>query len=207
MNACAGPAKASVDWLKWGQALLMRRLVEMSDALARINADSALQTEICSVLESLADRLPDTIDAELVRRLEPVLDASWAVHAGFQEEVIFPILKRCHASSKSLKIQINQLETEHVAIADAGLEIREQFQIALNGAELQADMFGYMLRGAFQERRRHLDSEQRLFSTRLPTTLAPVDRDLLRSWLSSHAWPRELLNCPGATLQANVHLR
>ena len=172
----------------------MKRLVGVDDALARINADGVLQTEICAALESLADGLPDSLDADLTARLAPILNSSWSEHVSLQEDAIFPILKRCHAGSDALILQIEQLEIEHGMIADSNREITEQFDLALQGIEPSIDMLGYMLRGAFLDRRRHLDCERRVFATMLPATLAPVDREVLLRWLSSHAWPRALSN-------------
>jgi hemerythrin-like domain-containing protein len=170
----------------------MKRIVDVGDAFERIGADCTLQTEICLALESLADSLPGSINTDLASRLPTILNSSWTEHVGFQEAVIFPILKRHHAHSQSLADQIAQLEIEHGTIGDSGQEISEQLELALEGAEPNADMIGYMLRSAFHDRRRHIEIEHHLFATMLPAMLAPVDRDLLSGWLSGHAWPLAL---------------
>jgi hemerythrin-like domain-containing protein len=172
----------------------MKRIVDVGDAFERISADCILQTEICLALESLADSLPNSINTDLASRLPTILNSSWSEHVGFQEDVIFPILKRHHAHSPTLVDQIAQLEIEHGTIGDSGQEITEQLELALEGAEPNADMFGYMLRSAFHDRRRHIEIEHRLFAAMLPAQLPPVDRDLLRRWLSSHAWPLALFS-------------
>ncbi|MEQ1576257.1 MAG: hypothetical protein ABL894_01260, partial [Hyphomicrobium sp.] len=70
----------------------------------------------------------------------------------------------------------------------------EQLEMMQAGEFSNADMFGYMLRSAFQDRRRHLEWECHLIDSKLPQILAPVDRDLLSHWLTRHGWPRAFMS-------------
>lgn len=173
----------------------MKRFVDVGDARARIHADNKLQHEICSALESLADGLPSSLDSDLASRLPDILISSWSEHVDFQGNVIIPILKRHNVTSQSLTLQIERLELEHDMIGALGHEIAEQLELSLEGVEPNAEMIGYMLRGAFQDRRSHLEWERHFFETMLPCILAPVDQDLFSNWLKTHGWPRSLSNC------------
>jgi len=177
----------------------MKRVVEIADALARIHADSTLQSEICDALEGLADTLPGSLTTELASRLPAILASSWAEHVSLQEDAIFPVLQRFHAGSRDLLFQIEQLRAEHAAISGMADEIIEQLEQSLTGAVINADMLGYMLRLAFETRRQHLAAEHRLVLELLPARLAPADREILSRWLSGHSWPRSLFNASSPT--------
>ena len=164
------------------------------DLLARLNAGHSLQNEICATLERLADSLPGPIDRKFAGRLVSIIGPSWSAHVGFHDAVVFPILRRCHAGSHSVIAKLVRLETEHKSITGSAHEIAEQLELVENGSPINADMLGYMLRGAFQDGRRHLEAEQEFFAATIPKTLAPVDRGLFERWLSAHAWPPQLLS-------------
>ena len=170
----------------------MRGHPRAEDLLARLNADHALQCEICATLERLADSLPGQIDPNFAGRLIAIIEPSWSAHVGFQDGVVFPILRRCHASSGSAIAKLDRLETEHNSITGLAHELTEQLELVANGSPINADMLGYMLRGAFQDGRRHLEGEMEFFSATVPKSLAPVDRCLFEKWLSAHAWPAQL---------------
>ena len=164
------------------------------DLLARVNADHSLQFEICATLERLADSLPRPIDRNFASRLISAIGPTWSAHVGFQDAVVFPILRRCHACSHSAIAKLDRFEAEHTSITGTAHEIAEQLELVANGSPINADMLGYMLRGAFQDGRRHLDGEQEFFSATIPKTLAPADRGLFETWLSARAWPAQLIS-------------
>lgn len=171
----------------------MKSHPESADIVARLNADRILQSEICETLERLADSLPEPPDQDLAGRLRAIIEPCWSEHVAFQESVIFPILLRGHAGAPALEAIVGQLESEHHAIAGSTHEIAEQLEIIARGQQPDAATFGYMLRAAFQERRHHIEWEQKILSSAIPKTLAPVDRDLFDRWLSTHGWPTHLL--------------
>ena len=172
----------------------MRGHPEAEDLLARLNADHSLQYEVCATLERLADSLPGPIDRNFAGRLISIVGPSWSAHVGFQDAVVFPILRRCHAGAHAVIATLDRFETEHKSITGTAHEIAEQLELAANGSPINADMLGYMLRGAFQDGRRHLDGEQEFFSATIPKPLAPVDRGLFEKWLSARAWPARLIS-------------
>jgi hemerythrin-like domain-containing protein len=175
----------------------MRGHPRAEDLLARLNADHSLQHEICATLERLADSLPRPIDRSLASRLISAIGPSWSAHIGFQDAVVFPMLRRCHASSQSVIAKLDRFETEHKLITGLAHEITEQLEIVAHGTPINAGMLGYMLRGAFQDGRRHIEAEQEFFSATIPKILTPVDRSLFETWLTTQAWPELLI--PGTT--------
>jgi hypothetical protein len=166
----------------------MKYSFEVSDVQARVDADHELQFEICSTLELIADKLPGPVPLETARRLRTILNPTWNSHVSFHEHALFPVLRRCHDGAGDLFDQLKQLELEHATIASAGHELIEQLGSIIKGEEPNPEMLGYMLRGVFAERRRHLQFEQRLLATSLPATLKPIDREYLRNWWSNHNW-------------------
>jgi hypothetical protein len=152
------------------------------DLCQRIAADRMLQLEICCTLESIADSLPGVADLRLVRALTSVLEPSWTEHVSFQDDALFPILVRRHHSSQELSSAVERLRRDHLEIGDRNREVNEQFEMMLGGYEPEPEMFGYLLRNAFDGRRRHIESEIVLVEMYLPTMFTPAERAILDAW-------------------------
>jgi hemerythrin-like domain-containing protein len=170
-------------------SLKMSGFFDVSDVQDRLRADHNLQIEICSALETIADLLPQPVPFETANRLRTLLNPSWDHHVSFHERAVFPVLRRYHSCALDLCAELERLELEHTTIACAGHELAEQLEDIAEGSDSNPDMLGYMLRGVFAERRRHIEFEQRLLTVSLPVTLAPADRACFQQWWANQNWP------------------
>lgn len=159
------------------------------DPCQRVAADRMLQFEICCALESLADGLPDIRDLRLARALISVLEPSWMEHVSFQDEALFPILERRHHDSRELSFSLDRLRRDHIEIGDRNREVNEQIERLLAGDAPDPEMFGYLLRNAFDSRRRHIESELVLVEAYLPSMLTPAERTIVDLWHSTRPQP------------------
>ena len=148
-----------------------------------------LQFEICCALECLADGLPEVTDLRLARALITVLEPSWMEHVSFQDEALFPILLRRHHHSRDLAVSLDRLRRDHMEISDRNREVSEQIELLLAGDEPDPEMFGFMLRSAFDSRRRHMESELVLVEAYLPSMLTPAERTIVDRWHSARPQP------------------
>lgn len=162
------------------------------DLLERVHADRALQAEITHCLEELANHLPRVSDERLPRMLSDILEFSWAEHVSFQRDALFPIMRQRSKDQTALPF-LAQLELEHAEIADRHQDVQEQIGSILDGATSSPDVFGYVLRSAFELRKRHMQSEVHLQGW-FPRILAPIDLALIASWQSSRTEPPFPLN-------------
>lgn len=159
------------------------------DPCQRVAVDRMLQFEICCALECLADGLPDIKDLRLARALISVLEPSWLEHVSFQDEALFPILLRRHHASRELAQSLERLRRDHIEIGDRNREVNEQIELLLAGDAPDPEMFGYLLRSAFDSRRRHIESELVLVEAYLPSMLTPAERTIVDVWHSTRPQP------------------
>ena len=129
-------------------------------ALQRLAREHDLQLELCVALEHIADGLPGRIDFKLLRAVIGVLENGMAGHFAFEEEVLFPLLRRNASFDPSLIAALNQLENEHVRDSDLCHELAEELKaLSVHGEARNANMLAYMLRGFFEGQRRHIEWE------------------------------------------------
>ncbi len=156
----SGPEEASRSGLPSG------------NPLDRLAAEHTLQLELCSLLEFIADGLPDRIDRRLVREVTTVLAHGLTAHFKFEEDVLFPLLRQRASADAALIAALDQLESEHGRDADLGEELAEELNaFCLKGQARNVEMLGYMLRGYFEGQRRHIEWEN--------TIVLPAARRLL----------------------------
>ncbi len=130
------------------------------DPLDRLIAEHAQQLELCDALEFIADGLPSRFERKLLREVINVLAHGMALHFDFEEEVLFPLLRRRAGVYVPLVAALDQLEIEHQR--DGGLcgELVEELRLfLLQEQPRNAEMLGYMLRGYFESQRRHIEWE------------------------------------------------
>jgi hypothetical protein len=159
------------------------------DPRRRVAADRMLQLEICTALEGLADSLPNEIDLRLGQSLVCVLEPSWTEHVSFQHDALFPILMRRHDGSKHVLDDLERCRREHEEISDRHNEVNEQIELLIGGEAPNPEMLGYLLRGAFESRRRHIDGEQTLLDRVLPSLFTPADRAAIDAWNATRPQP------------------
>jgi len=130
------------------------------DPLDRLASEHAVQLELCDALEFIADGLPHHVDRGLVREVIPLLTRGLAGHFDFEEQALFPVLRKRGAAEIPLIAALNQLEAEHTRDEDGAIELADELQaLAEQGQARNPEMVGYMLRGYFESQRRHIKWE------------------------------------------------
>lgn len=160
-----------------------------TDIRAYMTADEILQKEINQALEDLADTLSEDGDRRLASLLVKTLEPSWSAHVSFQEYVLFPIVERRKSATPAT---IQRLKADHAALTERHAEVRDGLEV-FDGRSAYAETLGYLLRSAFEYRRRHMDAENELDGW-LPRLFAPADLALFGSWLAGQPKPRFPLN-------------
>lgn len=156
------------------------------DALELIEADHSFQLEFCDMLEAIADALPDNIDRVAASMAVTVLTTNLPRHMAFEEEVLFPILRRRATGDDDLSRVLDQLAVEHATDAGFASEIAEELEIlATCGRAGNPQTLGYMLRGFFMTQRRHIEWENVTLLPRARTVLIPDDLALLARAIAS----------------------
>jgi Hemerythrin HHE cation binding domain len=120
---------------------------------------------LCTVLEQIADSLPDKFDQQVcmhaARALVPLMDRAHRL----EEEVLFPALTQSGSVLIDLKAMVEQLKFDHLGDEFFAEELAETLASYGAGAPLHdAEATGYMLRGFFVNIRRHTALEHELFA-------------------------------------------
>lgn len=158
------------------------------DPRRQIAADRHLQQEITKALEGLADSLPAAVDLQLVHILGAILEPSWTEHVRFQDEALYPILVRRNAHAPEVLAMFERLRTEHTEISERHIEVTQHMAMLVEGRLANFEMFGYLLRSAFDCRNRHMIAEACIESW-LPRSIAPADKALLDAWQANRSSP------------------
>jgi hemerythrin-like domain-containing protein len=159
------------------------------DPLALIAEDHALQLELCDLLESLADSLPEFNQA-IARSAAAILRQGFKPHLQLEEEMLFPLLRRRAPEGSPLRSIMQQLEAEHAADESFARELSDELQLlADTGLVRNAEMLGYMLRGFFEHQRRHIEWENRVLLPLARQTLTRADLATCQDWIMSSARP------------------
>jgi hemerythrin-like domain-containing protein len=159
------------------------------DPLAVIEEDHALQLELCDLLECLADGLPD-FNRAIAHSAAAILREGLRPHQRLEEDMLFPLLRRRAPEAWSLHAIMQQLEAEHATDDGLAHELADELQLlAETGLLRNAEMLGYMLRGFFEQQRRHIEWENRVLLPLARRTLTKADLVELQDWIMQSARP------------------
>lgn len=115
--------------------------------------------DICDVLETVADGLPNNVSLDQCSRLAiEIVDLLERAHRE-EERLLLPLL----ASSPRSEVRhlAERLRREHEYDDEAVIEVREALlAIATQKPLRSADATGYLLRSFFESLRRHVQAEQ-----------------------------------------------
>jgi len=150
-------------------------------------ADRQQQLEVAVALENLADSLPSGLEPRAIAKLLASTAPSWAAHRSFQEDFLFPLILRRNDGHAPTLAQLDLLRLEHLSIEGCNDEVVEQLGLNLGGMTPNSDMLGYLLRNAFESRRRHIVWEGNFIARLLPKILVPVERDMLEAWIAEQS--------------------
>ena len=169
----------------------LRWMNDSADIRAQIAADSLLQAEINRALLAIADSLSQGCDPRVVRILNRTLEASWAEHVSFQNEVVFPIVIGRH--SRHVEPIIDRLRSEHVGLSQRHAEVGNRLDGVLQDKLDDAAGLDALLRTTFELRRHHLLVDAELIGW-LPVSFSAAEVSLCCAWASRRPSPRFPLN-------------
>lgn len=129
----------------------------MKSPIDIIEADHHFQTQLCDILERIADDLPDQVDEKLCLTAIHALTVEMPIHHADEEQGLFPLLEQRALPEDNLLEIVANLCMEHATDESFADELLESLKTLAEGQRLlNPDMVGYMLRGFFEGYRRHL---------------------------------------------------
>lgn len=152
-----------------------------------------MQLELCHALEHIADGLPDCVDRRLAKSATIMLECGLSHYVQFEDEKLFPLVRK--RGGDTIADALRQLEHEHVRDEAFAMEIAEELD-GLCASQIcrNPEMLGYMLRGFFEGRRRHIVWENTVVIPVARKVLRPADMSELSEWMSSESW-QHASNC------------
>ncbi len=155
-------------------AMPARPAIPGDDPFALLLADHAKQWEMCGWLERIADGLPNDVPRALCSRAAESLRTEMRRHHREEEEGLFPLLMARAEDDDLAGEIIDRLREEHASDEGFAEELVDILERLENGEPVDnPDMLGYMLRGFFENYRRHIHWEN--------TVLIPLARRRLTS--------------------------
>lgn len=163
----------------------------LPDPLSLLEEEHELQRELCNVLETLADDLPNTFDKNLAGVAVSILENSMERHMKFEDEALFPLLRENISKGDIIHAALHCLEEEHERDCANLFEITEALKSAIEeNCITNAEMFGYMLRGFFECLRRHVAWEDKVIIPAARMALSPSELTKLQAWIMESEHPR-----------------
>lgn len=130
------------------------------DPITVILAHHAGHLVLCNSMETIADSLPDKVDLAICGTVIDALAERVDRHHRFEEQVLFPLLRRRAASDTGLIASLDRLgEEHHIDEGHAGEVMDLLGAIRRGSLDISPDAAGYMLRGLFESMRRHIAFE------------------------------------------------
>jgi len=134
-----------------------------SDLVAQLRQGHHQTHALCDRLEEIADALPDNINRRVCEKTALTIEPILLKAHSYEEEFFFPALASYHHISLDHAKLIRRLSTEHYEDRCFGEEVRDVLLSYSVGKPVQApDATGYMLRGFFENLRRHMWLEEEL---------------------------------------------
>ena len=119
--------------------------------------EHGLHQDLCDLLEEIADSLPNRVDGKKARQAANALKNDLPLHHRIEEEALFPLLVKYADDEDNVGEIVARLNDEHVVDESFAEELIEVLENLARGKSLEdANMFGYMLRGFFENYRRHI---------------------------------------------------
>lgn len=130
------------------------------EAAVRLAELHAAKRALCARLEAIADALPNDVHAceclAVAQRLQPTLKAAHR----FEEEQIFPRLRRLVGDGPRIGRALERLVFEHWEDESFAEEVADSLRLFVTDpGRRNAEALGYMLRGFFEGLRRHMAFE------------------------------------------------
>ncbi len=140
------------------------------------------QEWLCDLLETIADGLPDKLEAALARTAVDILKTEAPSHHEREEACLFPLLAQRAEPEDNIETVIRQLRREHLADDTYSSDLVDVLEeIAGSKRPANPDMAGYMIRGFFESYRRHIAFEDLVILPLARLRLTDGDLKKLRS--------------------------
>ncbi|MFM7083417.1 MAG: hemerythrin domain-containing protein [Hyphomicrobium sp.] len=163
----------------------------MPDPISLLEEEHELQRELCNVLEALADDLPSSFDKDLANVALSILESSLERHMKFEDEALFPLLRKCLTDTDPIHAALECLEEEHERDGANLYEITEALRSAIEDNSIKnAEMLGYILRGYFESLRRHVAWEDKVIVPTARSAFSTQDLAKLQAWIMESEHPR-----------------
>ncbi len=125
--------------------------------LACIEKEHRAERNLCDMLERIADDLLEPLDTELARTSLVTLRRCLKRHVALEEKYLYPVLTKRLCPGDLAENMLEHIRCEHSSDESLGHDTAEQLEQALmSGRVANPEMLGYMLRGFFECRRRHI---------------------------------------------------
>jgi len=155
-----------------------------------LSEEHALQSELCDLLEAIADKLPQRPDGKLAQVALSILEAGFLSHMRLEDDVLFPMLRQRAPQDHRLIAALACLEQEHDRDGAAFIEIIDGLHTLIADRPIRnPDMFGYMLRGFFESQRRHIAWEDSVVMPAARMLLTGDDLRLLQDRMIAGGQP------------------
>jgi hemerythrin-like domain-containing protein len=136
---------------------MTRSKIVSDSALDIIYQEHERQERVCTILEQIADDLPNAVDGNQVAEVLAYLKEDLAVHIRDEEDGLFPLLEKRVLPEDNFEEIRAQLKEEHVADESYAYELVDVLEeIAKDPAPSNPNTLGYMIRASFELHRRHL---------------------------------------------------
>ena len=120
-----------------------------------------LQLVLCSKLEAIADSLPTLTDTNSAYEASQSLVTLLRTVHKFEEGIVFPQLQKDVRTRKDLTETVKRLKNEHLGDEDFAEDVSAELTKYLYKQDhQQAESLGWMLRGLFENLRRHIAFER-----------------------------------------------
>lgn len=130
-----------------------------------------LQLQLCDLLEQIADCLPKNVSPRAAQSAVNAIHELYRHHER-EEGCLFPIIQKRAKPHDNIDQILSHLKEEHATDESLASEMQENLEIlAAGNLPENPNMLGYMLRGFFENYRRHISWEN--------TVLLPLVRERL----------------------------
>ena len=129
--------------------------------LTLLERDQMRLLRLCAMLEKIADGLPGTGLHRSTGKVLAFLDKAFARHVFLHEKCLFPLISSLEEKRECVELILRELEFEHAADRGLIIEITSAFMGREGGdSGMETQILGYLLRGFFENYRRHCSWER-----------------------------------------------
>ena len=127
------------------------------ELLACIEKEHQAERNLCDMLERIADNMLEPLDTELARTGIVTLRRCLKRHVALEETYLYPVLTKRLCPDGLAENLLEHIRCEHTTDESLAHDTADQLELALERGRVEnPEMLGYMLRGFFECRRRHI---------------------------------------------------